>query len=96
MANNTDIFLKPIARELLVPYVKACISASVNPTAEGIYEWLYKSKSTNMKFVFKCVFTYCFGLDLFRKGVQRNYYRVIITAMQKSSTLFYGLNKTQK
>ena len=43
-----------------------------------------------MTFLLTCVFTYCFILDLFRKGVRRSNY-----AINKLSPLFYGFNKTQ-
>ena len=90
-----QIFLKGASRELLLPYVKQCIRSGTEPELNGVYEWLGKCKSKNLKFLFTCVFTYCFALDLFRKGVRRSNYDVILVAMNKLSPLFYGLNKTQ-
>ena len=90
-----QIFFKATARELLVPYVKECIRNGDDPELKGLYTWLNNCKSKNMKFLFTCVFTYCFGLHLFRKGVRRGNYQVIVTAMNKLSPLFYGFNKTQ-
>ena len=49
----------------------------------------------NFKFLFKCVFTYCFCLQLFRRGLRRNNPDVILAHMKKLSCLFYGLNMMQ-
>ena len=49
----------------------------------------------NFKFLFKSVFTYCFGLQLFRRDLRCNNPDVILAAINKLSSLFYGLNMTQ-
>ena len=72
-----------------------CIRNGDDPELKGLYTWLNNCKSKNKKFLFTCVFTYCFGLDLFRKGVKRSNNQVILTAINKLSPLVYGFNKTQ-
>lgn len=54
-----------------------------------------ESRSPNIKFMFKVVFTYCLGLHLYKKGIRRNNKGIILSSMHKLSALFYGLDITQ-
>ena len=90
-----EIFLNGTSREMLTYYVKQCLSVNQNPTVDGFYKWIAGSKSKNMQFMFKVIFTFCLALHVYRIGVRRNNKDYILSAMKKLSVLFYGLNMTQ-
>ena len=88
-------FLQGTSREIITYYVRNCINTNTNPTVDGLYKWVQNSKSPNLKHLFKVVFTYCLALHFHSKGVRRNNKDVILSAMNKLTALFYGLNMAQ-
>ena len=91
---DVGIFLYGTADELLVPFVRQCLTNNMIPSVEKFYVWLSSVKDPNYLFMKDMVFTYVFSLILFRAGIRRNNSEVILSSRTKFSSLFSGLNMT--
>ncbi|XP_062613499.1 uncharacterized protein LOC134275243 [Saccostrea cucullata] len=88
-----EILLYGTGDELLIPYVRDCISSGDSPSALGYFRWCSSVKDCNYRFVQEIVFTYILALYMFRVGVRRNNSQVMMAGRIKFAPLFFGLNK---
>ena len=89
-----QIFLYATADELILPYIRKCLSENLKPSLNNFYEWLKTVKNSNYLFMQEAIFTYVYSVFLFRAAVRRNNNEVLIAARTKFSSLFYGFNMT--
>ena len=69
--------------ELIVPYIRSCISDNKLPSPNGYYTWMQQ-----------VVFTYLLSMSLCTAAVQRNNSEVMLICRKKTAPLFYGVNIT--
>ena len=80
-------------KAVLKPYIVQCKNENTTPSVAGLYKYFAKH-SPNYIFMYKCIFTFLFALNLFRSSVRRGNFILLSVALHKLSTLFYGLNMT--
>lgn len=79
--------------ELVLPYVRQCVTDSVEPNADGFLVYASKRQSDpNYTYMFEMVTRYCQGILNFRIGVRRNNARLIESAKMMTRNLFHGRN----
>ena len=78
--------------EILLPYVKTCISTSKSPSLRGFFDFLRAANDPNYRFLASVIFSYVLPLWVFRCGVRKNNQRYILAGRVKFSSLYYGLN----
>ena len=88
------IFYEASVDELMVPYIRQCISNNTKPSLNEYYTWLQSVRDPNYIFMRHVVFTYLLSLFLFRAAVRRNNSEVMLIARTKLSPQFYGVNMT--
>ena len=88
------ILLYATADELVLPYVRKCLSEKQTPSLTKFYDWLKTVKDSNYIFMQEAIFTYVYSLFLFRAAVRRNNSEVLLAARTKFSSMFYGFNMT--
>ncbi|XP_062568018.1 uncharacterized protein LOC134230270 [Saccostrea cucullata] len=88
-----EILLFGTGDELLLPYVRQCLSTDGTPSAQGYFEWCCRVQDPNYKFLQEVIFTYTLSVYLFRAGVRRNNCEVIMAARLKFAPLYFGTNK---
>ena len=80
-------------RSLLKPFIHHCIETKTSPSLSALYKYL-SQQSPNYIFLYKCIFTFIFAINLFRSSVRRGNFNLLSVALHKLTVLFYGLNMT--
>lgn len=81
------------SRAILKPFIAECQNQNPVPSLAGLYAY-YMKQSPNYIFMYKCVFTVLFALNIFRSSVRQGNFTLMSVALHKRSILFYGLNMT--
>ena len=78
--------------EILVPYVRRCLTTKSPASVSGFYDYLESAIDPNYVFLSDIVFNYLVPLFIFRCGVRKNNQKFILAGRCKFSELFYCTN----
>ena len=88
-----QIFYYGTLMELVLPYVRKCITESLKPDADGFLIYAADRKSDpNFTYMFEMVTRYCQGILNFRIGIRKNNAKLIESAKMMTRNLFHGRN----
>ena len=87
-----EISYLSLTDELLLPYVRNCISQCTTPTIKGYWEYCENIANPNYCYIQQMVFNFLHALMLFKKGCRNNSPEHIVAAKNRMSVLFFGWN----
>ena len=87
-----EISYLSLTDELLLPYVRHCISQCTTPTIEGYWKYCENILNPNYCYIQQMVFNFPHALMLFRKGCRNNSPEHIVAAKNCMLVLFFGQN----
>ena len=87
-----EISYLSLTDELLLPYLRNCISQCTTPTIKGYWEYCENIANPNYCYIQQMVFNFLHALMLFKKGCRNNSPEHIVAAKNRMSVLFFGWN----
>ena len=88
----SEISYLSLTDELLLPYVRNCISQCTTPTIKRYWVYCENIWNPNYCYIQQMVFNFQHALILFRKGCRNNSPEHIAAAKNRMSVLFFGRN----
>lgn len=86
------IMLHGTLDELLVPYVRQCMSKKVKPSAADYLRWSKDVKDPRYMYMFEQIFTYTMAIFNLRRGIRINNAELVEVGRYKHAPIFHGRN----
>ena len=85
-----EVSLQALSSELLLPYVRECLSESIAPTGEGYQRWVQDEvEDDTYMFLYHVTFSYLLAFHLYTEATRKNHSRRMMAARVVFAPLFF-------
>ena len=88
-----EVALQAISAELLIPYIRDCISHNIRPSFSGYFAWIETNVNDPVyNFLFDICFTYLLAFKLYNEATRKNNSDRMMAARVAFAPIFTGRN----